>query len=285
MTGFGYACPKTVAECVDLVRTYGTGASFICGGTDVMVDLRSGELQPEMLIDVNRLPDLQDIYLDQGMLHIGAGVRITQILESEEIQVQTPVLGQAAKRFASPQIRNVASIGGNVGHCSPCADTLPPLLVHEAKVHLVGPSGRRKVSVREVAAGPYRLALDPRELIVGFELVPRPGSRAGFAKIGRRKELAIARINMAGLADQDRDGRLHNVRFALGSCTPVPGRFPNIEALLEGSLPTRELLWEAGGQLASSMIEITGRRPSFVYKEKAVQGLLFRMFSQMVHHD
>lgn len=284
MTGFDYARPKTVAECVDLVRTYGTGASFVCGGTDVMVDLRSGELRPEVLIDVSRLSELKGIYLDQGTLHIGAGVRMGQLLESEVIQTQVPVLGQAARRFASPQIRNVASIGGNVGHCSPCADTLPPLLVHEAQVDLVGPSGRRKVGIREVAAGPYRLALDPRELIVGFELVPRPGSLAGFAKIGRRKELAIARINMAGLADQDLDGRLHNVRLALGSCTPVPGRFPNIEALLEGSEPTRELLWEAGGQLAASMIEVTGRRPSFVYKEKAVQGLLCRMFNQMVSY-
>lgn len=284
MTGVGYARPKTVAECVDLVRTNGTGARFVCGGTDVMVDLRSGELQPEVLIDVSRLSELQGIYLDQGTLHIGAGVRMAQILESEVIQTQVPVLAQAARRFASPQIRNVASIGGNVGHCSPCADTLPPLLVHEALVDLVGPSGRRKAGIREVAAGPYRLALDPRELIVGFELVPRPGSLAGFAKIGRRKELAIARINMAGLADQDLDGRLHNVRLALGSCTPVPGRFHDIEALLEGSEPTRELLWEAGGQLAASMIEITGRRPSFVYKEKAVQGLLYRMFSRMVSY-
>lgn len=284
MTGVGYARPKTVAECVDLVRTNGTGARFVCGGTDVMVDLRSGELQPEVLIDVSRLSELQGIYLDQGTLHIGAGVRMAQILESEVIQTQVPVLAQAARRFAGPQIRNVASIGGNVGHCSPCADTLPPLLVHEALVDLVGPSGRRKAGIREVAAGPYRLALDPRELIVGFELVPRPGSLAGFAKIGRRKELAIARINMAGLADQDLDGRLHNVRLALGSCTPVPGRFHDIEALLEGSEPTREFLWEAGGQLAASMIEITGRRPSFVYKEKAVQGLLYRMFSRMVSY-
>lgn len=285
MTTFCYARPKTVEECLDLVRTYKTGASFICGGTDIMVDLRSGELQPQMLIDVSRLSDLQGIYLQNGTLHIGAGVRIAQILESEVIQTQAPVLGQAAKRFAAAQIRNVASIGGNVGHCSPCADTLPPLLVHEAKVQLAGPSGRRKVSVQEVAAGPYRLALDPRELILGFELVPRPGSLAGFGKIGRRKELAIARINMAALADLDQDGCLHNVRLALGSCTPVPGRFHNIEAILEGSIPSRELLWEAGQQLAASMIEITGRRPSFVYKEKAVQGLLFRIFSQMVHHD
>ncbi len=282
MTTSCYARPQTVEECLDLVRTYKTGASFICGGTDIMVDLRSGELRPQMLIDVSRLPELQGIYLQNGTLHIGAGVRISQILESEAIQSQAPVLGQAAKRFAAAQIRNVASIGGNVGHCSPCADTLPPLLVHEAKVQLAGPSGRRKVAVQEVAAGPYRLALDPRELIVGFELVPRPGSLAGFAKIGRRKELATARINMAGLADQGQDGRLHNIRLALGSCTPVPGRFHNIEALLEGSLPSRELFWEAGEQLAASMIEITGRRPSFVYKEKAVQGLLLRMFSRMV---
>ncbi len=284
MSDFFYARPESIDECMNIVHRYGPKASFVCGGTDVMVDLRSGEIQPEALIDISRLPELQGISLDGDILRIGAGVRIAQILESETIAKYASALVQAATRFASTQIRNVASIGGNVAHCSPCADTMPPLLVHEARVNVIGPSGKRTMDVTQVAAGPYRLALDPLELLIDFELVPRPGVLSAFAKIGRRKELAIARLNMAGIAEQGQDGLLRGVRFALGSCTPVPQRFTDIEDMLEGAAPTQELLWDAGRQLAASMIEITGRRPSFVYKEKAVQGLLYRMFSRMVHY-
>lgn len=278
-----YYRPEDVTQCLEFLEHKGHDAVLLAGGTDVMIDLQAGEIQTTWIVDVSRLPDLKGIGLQEEKLWIGAGVTLTELLEVDLVQEQACALHKAALHFAARQIRNVATIGGNVAHCSPCADTLPPLLVHEAEAVVAGPYGRRRISVHEVAAGTYRSSLDPTELIIGFELQPRTPFLADFQKIGRRRELVIARVNMAGLADLDAEQRMSGVRFALGSCTPLPRRFPDVESLLEGNHPSRELFWEAGRLAAENMIELSGRRPSFVYKEKAVQGLVYRMYSALLN--
>lgn len=164
-TKFSYARPYDIAECMEIVRSQGSGAYFLAGGTDVMLDLRSGELSPEMLVDLSNIPELKEINLDKdhNSLVIGAGVTVAELLESQLIYEHVPSLHRAAQRFAGKQIRNAATIGGNVAHCSPCADTLPPLLVHEAKVNLIAAQGKRKIDVHDVAKAPYKLALSPQD--------------------------------------------------------------------------------------------------------------------------
>ncbi len=285
MSGKQYYRPGNLEQCLDFLAENGRKSVLLAGGTDVMVDMRAGEIDTSWIVDISRLPELRGIELQNGKLWIGAGVTLTELLSSSLVQMHARALHRAALHFAARQIRNVATIGGNVAHCSPSADTLPPLLVHEAEALVAGPYGRRRIPVGEVAAGTYRSSLEPTELIIGFELQPRAPFLADFQKIGRRRELVIARVNMAGLADRDEDQRMTGVRFALGSCTPVPRRFKEVESLLEGSLPGRELFWEAGRLAAEKMIQITGRRPSFVYKEKAVQGLVYRLFSRVLDTD
>lgn len=246
-----------------------------------MADLRAGEIARNWIVDISRLPELHGIELQGGKLWIGACVTLSELLRSELVAEKACALQKAARHFAATQIRNKATIGGNVGHCSPCADTLPPLLVHEAEALISGPSGERRLPAGEVAAGPYLYGLQSDEVIRGFFLRARSPDFADFQKIGRRKELVIARANMAGLADLDQEGKLREVRFALGSCTPVTQRFSSVEQMLEGKVPSRQLLWEAGVECSRTMISITGRRPSAVYKEKAVHGLFYRMFAPL----
>ena len=285
MSGKRYYRPGNVEQCLEFLHNEGRDAVLLAGGTDVMVDLRAGEIDRTWIVDVSRLPELRGVRLQKHTLWIGAGVTLTELLGSSLVQMHTRALHRAALHFAARQIRNVATIGGNVAHCSPSADTLPPLLVHEAEAVVAGSYGRRRIPVGEVAAGTYRSSLEPTELIIGFELQPRAPFLSDFQKIGRRRELVIARVNMAALADLDAEQRMNGVRFALGSCTPVPLRFPEVETLLEGSRPSRELFWEAGRLAAESMIALSGRRPSFIYKEKAVQGLVYRLFSQVLDTD
>lgn len=274
--------PESLTACLDFLRENGSDSVLLAGGTDVMVDLKAGEIDKNWIVDVSRLQELKGIEMRQGRLWVGAGVTLTELLESEVIHAHGPALQKSAFHFAAKQIRNVATIGGNVAHCSPCADTLPPLLVHEAQALIAGSGGTRSLPVDQVAAGPYLYGLKPDEVILGFSLRPRNPIFADFQKIGRRRELVIARVNMAGLADLDERGGLCDVRFALGSCTPVTQRFQNLEEMLEGQHPSRQLFWEAGALAAETMINITGRRPSFVYKEKAVQGLFYRMFAPLL---
>jgi CO/xanthine dehydrogenase FAD-binding subunit len=284
MFDVAYIRPNNLSEALDFLNAKGAESKILAGGTDIMVDLRSGTLNTRHLLDVSRLDDLKKIEVRDGKLSIGAAVTIAELLESETITTSAPALRKAADKFASKQIRNVATIGGNVAHCSPCGDTIPPLLIHEARAVVANAQGQRNVTIEEMASGPYHCSLHPNELITRFVLEPKPQkvNFADFQKIGRRQELAIARMSMAAMASKEDDNSISFLRFALGSCTPTPHRFYEIEGFLSGKVPTEDVLWRAGKILAEKMLDITGRRPSAAYKEPAIQGLFMRMMRPLI---
>ena len=284
MIDVDYIRPQTLPEALAFLSENAMDTTILAGGTDVMVDLRTGELNCRYLLDVGRLPELRQIEINEGELFIGAGITITEIGQSEIIGRYAPALQTAADKFAGRQVRNIATIGGNVAHCSPCGDTIPPLLIHDAGAMVVNHEGQRIVPIEEMAGGPYHCTLRPNELITHFLLKPKPEAVgfADFQKIGRRKELAIARMSMAAMIGQESDRSISFIRFALGSCTPTPHRFRDIENYLFGKIPAERLLWEAGHILSEVMLEITGRRPSAIYKEPAIQGLFVRMMYPLI---
>ena len=279
-----YIRPQDLSKALDFVNERGSDTTILAGGTDVMIDMRSGTLQSKYLLDISRLSDLREIKTKDTELTIGAAVTISEISSSELIGRYAPALQKAADRFAGRQVRNIATIGGNVAHCSPCGDTIPPLLIHDAEVVVVKSQGRRVVSIEEIAGGPYHCTLRPDEIITHFVLKPKPGDVefSNFQKIGRRKELAIARMSMAAMARRESDKSISFIRFALGACTPTPHRFREIEKMLLGKVPDEILLWKAGRLLADCMLEVTGRRPSAVYKEPAIQGLFVRLMLPLI---
>ena len=279
-----YIRPADLDIALDFLSTHGADTRILAGGTDIMVDMRSGALKPRYLLDVSRLDDLKKIEVQDGQLSIGAAVTITELLESGTVAEMAPALQKAANQFAGRQIRNVATIGGNVAHCSPCGDTIPPLLIHDAEAVVMTAKEQRRLAIEEIAGGPYHCTLLPDEIISHFVLKPkaREVTFADFQKIGRRQELAIARMSMAAMASKDDEGAIVYMRFALGSCTPTPHRFTEIEEYLTGRVPAEKILWEAGKLLAVKMLDITGRRPSAVYKEPAIQGLFMRMMLPLI---
>ena len=282
MLNTGYVRPRSLAEALAFLAENDGKTKIVAGGTDVMVDLRAGTLKTEFLLDVSRLEALRGIALTGDGLEVGAAVTLSEIYSSKILETHAPALKKSAVNFASKQIRNVATIGGNVAHCSPCGDTLPALVIHEATAVLAGSAGEREVAIEEIASGPYMCSLPKDEIITRFILKPAKVDFADFQKIGRRKELAVARMSMAYMANKDAEGKISFLRFSLGSCTPTPQRMPDVEAMLVGQVPDQTLLWEAGRVLAENMIAITGRRASAIYKEPAIQGLFMRMLYPMV---
>jgi len=282
MGTLNYKKPENLDDAVDFLHHNGPDTTIIAGGTDVMVDLRSGEIAPKYLLDISRLEELKGIRMEGEKLIIGAAVTLAEIYHSKLLKEYAPALKKSACNFASTQIRNVATIGGNVAHCSPCGDTIPPLVIHEAEVVFTGNNGERRIPIHDVATGPYRCFLAGDEIITSFELKPRQVDFADFQKIGRRKDLAISRLSMAAMADKNEEGRISFMRFSLGACTPTPNRMTAVEEFLVGKIPTIELLFDGGRLLAEKMIEITGRRSSIIYKEPAVQGLFVRMLYPVV---
>jgi len=279
-----YLRPKKLDDALEFLRDHGKEAAIVAGGTDVMVNLRSGELKPKYLMDVSRLPELKGIEIKDGGLRVGAGVTISDIFTAPILTRLAPALQKASYKFASKQVRNVATIGGNVAHCSPCGDMVPPLIIHEAKVVLKSSNGERTIPIQDVPTEPYRSSIDPEEIVVCFILKPKENVFSDFQKIGRRKELAISRASMAVMAESDVEGKITFMRLALGSCTPTPQRSTDVEYFLTGKVPSEALLWEAGQMVANKMIAISGVRSSTVYKEKAVQGLFMRILFPLVKH-
>jgi CO/xanthine dehydrogenase FAD-binding subunit len=294
MTDIEYIRPQTLQEALDFLWDNGEDTRVIAGGTDVMVDLKSDGLDKKYLLDINRLDELKGIGLsDKKLLNdkefsngkelsVGAGVTLSEIYSSKILESYALALQKSAFNFASKQIRNIATIGGNVAHSSPCGDTVPALVVHGAKALVADKKGTRLVSMEEMATKAYMSCLTPRQIIVKFILTPYQDGFADFQKIGRRRELAVSRISMAVLAKKDKDAKISFLKIGLGACTPTPCKMGGVEAFLTGKVPTENLIWEAGRILAESMIKITGRRSSAVYKEPVVQGLFMRILYPMV---
>ena len=277
-----YVRPEKLDEILEFLEEHGVETAVVAGGTDVVVDLRSGALKTRYLLDVSRLSELKGIAIHEDELWVGAGVTLSEIYSSETLTRFAPALQKAAFTFGSKQIRNTATIAGNVVNASPSADTMPPLIIHKARVVLVSSKGERTVPVEAMSTGPYKSSIRPDEVITRFILKPAEGIFSDFQKIARRKALAISRMSMAVMAGKDETGKITFIRLALGSSTPTPCRMKDIEVLLLGKRLDRELLWQAGQVLAEKMIEITGRRPSTVYKEKVAQGLFMRMLYPLV---
>jgi CO/xanthine dehydrogenase FAD-binding subunit len=280
-----YVRPSSLEEAVCFLYEHGSETKPLAGGTDLLIDIRSGKLKARYIMDVTHIPELREIDVAGDGLSIGAGLTISEIERSEKVKRLAPVLRKACLTFGSPQIRNTATIGGNIANASPSADTFPPLIVHEAVAVLAGPNGERRMPVELSAAGPYRSRVRPEELIVRFILKPAEGLFSEFLKIGRRKALAIARVSMAVLAQKDAAGAISFIRFCLGSSTPVPCRIREVEEFLIGKIPNEVVVIEGGGLAAQKMIEISGTRPTTVYKEPAVKGLFRRLLYPMVKND
>lgn len=260
-----------------LMAEDGEGTRPLAGGTDLMVELRRGGISGGCILDISRVPELRRIEVEEGEVRIGACVTFSEILEHKGLKEAAPVLQKASGTIGSPQIRNVATLGGNVANSSPAADSIPALLVHESKVVLASLEGWRELPLESFLVGPYRNARRPQELIVGLVL-QRMGAGCywDFLKVARRKALAIARLNLALLVRKDSEGRLGLVRVALGAATPTPRRMESVERMLSGRPLSEGLLWEAAGLLAHEMVGQAGVRASTAYKSVAVQGLLVR---------
>jgi CO/xanthine dehydrogenase FAD-binding subunit len=214
---------RTLEEALE-VKARRPEALPIAGGTDVMVELNFDRHRPEAIVDVSRVPELQRWNRDDGTLFLGAGVTYARIMR--ELPGVT-ALAQASRTVGSPQIRNRATVGGNLGTSSPAGDALPVLAAHDAEIVLVkGGNETRALPWHQFMVGPKKNALQPDELILGarWNVLRGPGS---FSKIGTRNAMVIS---MAGLClVVDEDGR--SIRVALGSVAPTIVRAPEAETL------------------------------------------------------
>ena len=206
--------PRSLDEALRLKAAH-TDAVPIQGGTDVMVALNFDRSRPEVLLNLNEVPELRGWSRENGTLWLGAGLTYSEAMTAP-IAESFPALAEASRTVGSPQIRNRGTIGGNLGTASPAGDALPPLLVEGGEVELASVSGSRRLPLAEFLLGPKRSALGPDELITGVRIRPS-GQPQTFMKIGPRNAMVIAVCSLALVVDRERG----ELRAAFGSSAPV----------------------------------------------------------------
>jgi len=279
-----YKAPTSLEEAAGILRA--GNVTVLAGGTDLMPQAQAGRmhLQP-VLMNVRRVPELRGIAEQGGAVRIGALVTITELLESALVRERLGMLWQACDHFASDQIRNAATVGGNLCNASPAGDTLVPLLALNARVVLASkPNGTlqtRRVPLAEFLLGPGRTCRAPAELLAAVEVPLPPAGFAGeFYKHGTRPGLDIAAISIA--AGARRDGAvLRDVRIAFGAVAPTVIRAPRTEAALEGHPPDAATL-EAAAQAALAEIHpISDLRASDWYRRELIHNMLKRVLAHV----
>jgi carbon-monoxide dehydrogenase medium subunit len=219
MQAFAYARPESEAEVLQLLAAHGREARLLAGGTDLMVGLRSGKLTPRIVIDIKRVGELRtSIEEEDDKVTIGATTVLTDIIEDRAVRRSFPALVEAARTVGSVQIRNRATLAGNICNASPAADTAPALLVYQAEVVLARAGGTRRVLLDDFFVGPGQTVLQPGELVRAIEL-PKPGAPFGaaFGRFTRRRG-----VDLAGVSVCCSVGSSGVTRFGFGAVGPRP---------------------------------------------------------------
>jgi len=276
-----YFEPKTVSEALSVLAQYGDQAKVIAGGTDVMVDMKYKE-EPGCLVNIKRIPGMGNIQENGGSLRIGPLVTIRDIETSKLVRERLPLLWDACRQFASLQIRNTATVGGNICRASPSGETLAPLLVLEAKAKLAFSDGEKSEGFHSLFLGPGKTTLGSEGLLTEIEVpYPPPGSRGVYLKHAVRGAMDIAMVGVAVLVRPDASNTsLEDVRIGLGAVAPTPIRATKAESMLRGKALTAALAQEAARTAASESSPISDQRSSAEYRSWIVEALTRRGLEQ-----
>ncbi len=222
----------------------------LAGGTDLMVEVNFGTRRPPALVDMTRISELRQFEIDGNQVRLGAGVTYSQLIT--ELRDKLPGLALAARTVGSPQIRNRATVGGNLGTASPAGDAHPPLLAAGAEVEIASVQGTRTVRVDEFFTGPKRNALEPGELIAAVR-IPLPTGPEQFSKIGTRNAMVIAVAAFSLALRPDRQ----EIGTGIGSAGPTPRRAPQAEQFLAAAL-SEAGLWESRAPVPETVADEFG---------------------------
>jgi carbon-monoxide dehydrogenase medium subunit len=230
-----YYRAKNLTDALEAL-TAGPGPTrVIAGGSDLLLDLQQGRHPPvHTLVDVTALPELTCLEIRQGRLFVGAAIPLNRIVASPLAGEHAQALVEACELIGGPQVRNTATLGGNVAHALPAADGTIALMALEAQAEVAGPGGSRCLPLGDLFLGPGRSALTPQEVLVGFYLpLKEPGQASAFRRVMRPQGVAIAILNMAAWVLRQGE-MLEDVRLAAGPTGPTPRRLIKAEAALRG---------------------------------------------------
>lgn len=281
-----YLTPKSLDEAFDALQRM-PAARLLAGATDLLPwarEGRAGDVHLPAVVDLSRIAALGGISQEGARIRIGATTPISALHRHPLLMEQAPVLGACALWFADDQIREQATVGGNLVNASPAGDTQPALLALNTHVTLVRREGdrllERSVPLSEFILGPSRTMLQPGEILARLEFDALPNHGVAFEKVGHRRSLAISTVCLATLVHLDEDNRIDDLRIAIGAVGPVPERLTDIEDLLTGVAPTSAALRDASVRVADRVRS----RSRQSYRREVLSNFVERSLATAIAH-
>ena len=274
--------PESMEQALDLLSLHRTSVKVLAGGTDLIPGLKAGNIKFSHLVSINRVAGLKSIsFTHEDGLVIGAGARISEVGEHPEVQEFYPALAHACQVMATPQIRNMGTVVGNLANSSPSADTAAPLLAHRASLVLVERGGRRQVQLNEFFTGPRANVMEPIEMIEAIR-VPAPPQRTGadYQRLSARSKVDIAAVGVAGCLTISLEHKIIGARLALNSVAPTPVRCPEAEEMLLKQEPDGNLFMRAAVACVRACRPIDDMRATANYRRRIVQVLAQRVLEK-----
>ena len=284
MRAFEYFLPQTLEEVPEILIKCGKEAILMAGGTDLIVRMKEGEINPKFLIDLKKIPNLNKIEWDGESIKIGALTTVRQIESSPIVKEKLGVLSEAASVLGSLQIRNKGTVGGNLCHASPSADLAPPLIALDGEGYIRGKNGERKEALENFFVGPGLTILNPDEILTEIQIpIPLPNTNGTYLKFSPRKAMDLAVVGVATLITLDSLNFIcTHAKIVLGAVAPIPMRAKKAEALLEGRKIEDGLVQEASQVAAEESKPISDIRGSAWYRKELVRVLVERSITQAI---
>jgi CO/xanthine dehydrogenase FAD-binding subunit len=273
---FEMVLPGTVEECLRVLGERGGDAKLVAGGTDLLPQLKNGLLKPACVVDLSGVVPLKSLQTDKGGLRVGAAVTARALELDKRVRASYTALAESGALIGSVQVRNLATVGGNLCNAAPSADMAPPLIALEAEAVIAGPKGQRRVPLVDFFKGVRSTVLEPNELLVELA-IPAPGPRSGgqYLRHTPRRELDIAVVGVASQLTLS-DGVCKKARIALAAVAPVPLRATDAERALEGQPVTPDRIAQAAELAVGAARPISDQRGSADFRRHLVRTLTRR---------
>lgn len=276
LPAFKYHRASSVENALEQLGSSDARTHVLLGGTDLFVQMRAGVVAPEAVIDLKNLPDFRRISFDYDSgLRIGAAATMNAVADHPDVKRHYPLLVEAIETIASYQLRNRATIGGNLCNASPAADSAPPLLVLNSHVTLESTEGQRQLNLNEFFEGPGKTALESSEIMTMVHVpVPPTGWKGRYLKLGRNAsgDLAIVGVAVLGYPDPETSSGFQ-FRIALASVAPTPLRVTEAEKLIAGTDLSDESIERAARIAQNTAKPISDARASAEYRSAMVYEL------------
>ncbi len=269
---FIYHEPHSIAEAISLLQTHGPAAKILAGGTDLLVQMKLGKINPSHLVHISGISELQ-FFKVEGGLSMGPLICFRDLERSTALKEKYTALYEAARSVTSVQIRSMGTLGGNICHASPAADSAPALMAMGAQIKIAGPRGTRSVSLEDFYVGPGKTCLLDDELLAEIRISdPGSGSGSSFLKL-TRVAADLAKVNIAIFVSREKEV-LQECRIVMGAVAPKPLRLKKTEEILRGKRFEESLCRLAGEKAAGEIQPITDIRSTAWYRQEVTQVLV-----------